>query len=127
MPVANRALIEREVYMIRDSAFDPDHPLARTSRLDVARQVALIVARFVGDGKMADWVVMGASDLDHPVYVDALENFIRAHGEEAMAVNLGPGLIFGLLTPTLDALGLYEDYQRIMRGEQWMAFDESEG
>lgn len=128
MTVVTRELIEREVYEIRDGAFNRDRPMARTSRLTIARQVALIVARFVGDGKMAAWIVMGAADLDHPVYVDAIENYVRAHADEALGGDLEPGSTYrGLLVPLLDSLGLYEDFDRIRRGDQWMAFDGSEG
>src|SRR5437763_5067206 len=121
MTVATRALIEREVLEMRDGAFDPDNPDAGVSRLQVAREVALVIARFVGDGKMADWIYMGgAADLDHPVYIDALENFVRAHGEEAKGVNLEPGGygLSGLVGPILHDLALYQDFNRIMRGDQ---------
>jgi hypothetical protein len=124
MTIATRPLIEREVREIRD-AVDEETP----TRLTIAREVALVVARFVGDGKMADWIFMGAADLDHPAYVEALEDFVRAHGEEARGVNLDPDRpgIGGLLGPILHDLAISEDFNRIMRGDQWMAFDGSEG
>jgi hypothetical protein len=92
-----------------------DHAHSATTRGEIAVLIWRVVAEFIGDTTPLD--ISGLAPWS------AAEDYIRAHAEEAESETIMyhhglPEVISGVLIP----LGVYDDYWRIKRDEQHMAF-----
>jgi hypothetical protein len=103
--------IERDLELLREYSQRPE-----ASRLDIARRVAVVVAWFVRDHEAVASIMSAIPD------AEMLEQYVRDHAEDAEGRTLTSG---GTISGVLAREYLLDDYLRMKRGEQGMAFDES--
>lgn len=100
--------IERDLELLREYSQKPE-----ASRLDIARRVAVIVAWFVRDYDSLERVITGRD-------VEVLEKYVRDHADEAEGETLTS--TGDIISYTLRDACVLDDYMRIKRGGQHMAF-----
>lgn len=105
--------IERDLELLREYSQRPE-----ASRLDIARRVAVVVCWFVRDLDNLERLITGRD-------AEALEQYVRDHADEAEGERTSTGRV---LAEVLIHEYLFDDYTRIKRREQHMAFaSEAEG
>src|SRR4051794_6831256 len=99
--------IERDLELLREYSQKPE-----ASRLDIARRVACVVAWFIRDWDMRELCIIGKD-------AEALEQYVRDHADEAEGERTSTGRV---LAEVLIHEYLFDDYTRIKKREQHMAF-----